>query len=319
VIQQAIGRLLEGSDLQREEARGVMHEIMEGEATPAQVGAFLIALRMKGETAPEIAGCAEAMRAHCLRVRTGRPDLVDTAGTGGDGARTINLSTAAALVAASAGAAVAKHGNRAISSAAGSADVVEALGIEIELGPDEAAASIEEHGFAFLFAPGYHSAMRHAGPVRRELATRTVFNVLGPLTNPAGARRQLVGVYSIELVERVASVLSILGAEHALVVHGAGGLDELSPAGPNLVYEVAGGQIRGRTVDPADFGIPRCEPEDLAGGSPQENAATIRAIFDGARGPKRDAVVLNAAGASARSGRIKSAASAPAVRTARRS
>ena len=216
----AITRLLEGHDLTRAEARDVMGTIMRGEATPAQIGGFLVALRAKGETAEEIAGCAEAMREHALAVRPARDDLVDTAGTGGDNAGTLNISTAAALVAAAAGAAVAKHGNRAVSSASGSADVLEALGFELELPPERIARSIDELGFGFLFAPAHHPAMKHAAPVRRELATRTVFNVLGPLTNPAGARAQVVGVFAPELVRTLAEVLAQLGAWRAFVVHG---------------------------------------------------------------------------------------------------
>jgi anthranilate phosphoribosyltransferase len=301
-VQDALARLLDAGDLSREEARDVMGEIMRGEATPAQIGGFLVALRLKGETADEIAGCAEAMRAHVIAVRPKRSDLVDTAGTGGDGAGTFNISTAAALVAAAAGAAVAKHGNRAVSSASGSADVLEALGFELELPAQRIERSIDELGFGFLFAPSHHPAMRHAAPVRRELAARTVFNVLGPLTNPAGARAQVVGVYAPELVPTIATVLASLGAHRAFVVHGAGGIDELSPAGPNLVCEVAGGTVRRREIDPRDFGVPRCKPKDLAGGSPEENAATVREIFAGARGPKREAVLLNAGGAIAAGG-----------------
>src|SRR5437867_8989012 len=255
-----------------------MNEIMNGEATQAQMGGFLVALRFKGETAHEIAGCAEAMREHVLAVKPKRDDLVDTAGTGGDGARTINISTAAALVAAAAGAGVAKHGNRAVSSSSGSADVLEALGFNLELPPETIARSIDELGFGFLFAPTHHPAMRHAAPVRRELATRTVFNVLGPLTNPAGARAQVVGVYAPELVPTIAEVLARLGAERAFVVHGAGGIDELSPAGPNLVCEVRGGRVRRREIDPLELGVPRCAPEELRGGSPEENATAIREI-----------------------------------------
>jgi anthranilate phosphoribosyltransferase len=304
-IQEALARLLEGDDLSNVEARDVMNQVMRGEATPAQIGGFLVALRLKGETAEEIAGCAEAMRAHVLAVRPKRDDLVDTAGTGGDGAGTFNISTAAALVAAAAGAAVAKHGNRAVSSASGSADVLEALGFELELPAERIARSIDELGFGFLFAPSHHPAMRHAAPVRRELAARTVFNVLGPLTNPAGARAQVVGVYAPELVPTIAEVLARLGARRAFVVHGAGGIDELSPAGPNLVYEVVGGKARRREVDPRDFGVPRCRPGELAGGSPEENAATIREIFAGASGPKREAVLLNAGGAIAAGGHAR--------------
>jgi anthranilate phosphoribosyltransferase len=302
-IQEALSRLLEGDGLSRAEARSVMGAIMSGEATPAQMGGFLVALRLKGETADEIAGCAEAMREHVVTVRPEREDLVDTAGTGGDGARTFNISTAAALVAAAAGAAVAKHGNRAVSSASGSADVLEALGFRLELPPARIERSIDELGFGFLFAPSHHPAMRHAAPVRRELATRTVFNVLGPLTNPAGARAQVVGVYAPELVETIAMVLAGLGARRAFVVHGAGGIDELSPAGPNLVFEVADGRVQRRDVDPQELGIPRCSTADLAGGTPEENAAAVREIFAGARGPRREAVLLNAAGAIAAAGR----------------
>ena len=284
--QQALARLLDGHDLSRAEARTVMNEVMEGEATSAQIGGLLIALRLKGETADEIAGCAEAMRAHVLAVRPKRDDLVDTAGTGGDGMGTINISTAAALVAAAAGAGVAKHGNRAVSSASGSADVLEALGFKLELPPAQIERSIDELGFGFLFAPTHHPAMRHAAPVRRELATRTVFNLLGPLTNPAGAR----------------AVLAQLGARRAFVVHGAGGIDELSPAGPNLVCEVVDGDVREREIDPLELGVPRCDPADLRGGSPAENAATVKAVFRRERGGRRSAILLNAAGALAAAG-----------------
>jgi anthranilate phosphoribosyltransferase len=302
VIQQAIARLLDGHNLTRAEAREVMGSIMSGEATPAQISGFLVALRAKGETADEIAGCAEAMRAHVLAVRPQRDDLVDTAGTGGDNAHTLNISTAAALVAAAAGAAVAKHGNRAVSSQSGSADVLEALGFDLELAPARIEQSIDELGFGFLFAPAHHPAMKHAAPVRRELATRTVFNVLGPLTNPAGARAQVVGVFSPELVRTLAEVLAQLGARRAFVVHGAYGIDELSPAGPNVVCEVAEGTVRERMIDPADLGVARCAPEALRGGSPAENAERIRSIFAGEDGGARDAILLNAAGAIAAAG-----------------
>ena len=302
MIQQAIARLLDGHNLTRAEARDVMGSIMSGEATPAQISGFLVALRAKGETANEIAGCAEAMRAHVLAVRPKRDDLVDTAGTGGDNAHTLNISTAAALVAAAAGAAVAKHGNRAVSSQSGSADVLEALGFDLELEPARIEQSIDELGFGFLFAPAHHPAMKHAAAVRRELATRTVFNVLGPLTNPAGARAQVVGVFSPELVRTLAEVLAQLGARRAFVVHGAHGIDELSPAGPNLVCEVAEGSVRDRTIDPVDLGIERCAPDELRGGSPDENAARIRAVFAGEDGGARDAILLNAAGAIAAAG-----------------
>ncbi len=303
MIQTVISKLLDGTQLTRAEARAVMDEIMRGEATPAQIGGFLIALRAKGETPDEITGCAEAMRDHVLAVRPRRDDLVDTAGTGGDGTHTINISTAAALVAAAAGAAVAKHGNRAVSSACGSADVLEALGFTLELEPQRIAKSIDELGFGFLFAPSHHPAMRHAAAVRKELATRTVFNVLGPLTNPAGARAQVVGVYSPELVRTIAEVLARLGARRAYVVHGGGGIDELSPVGPNLVAEVVDGRVLERQLDPeTELGIPRCSVDELRGGSPAENAEAIREVFAGKNGGRRNAILLNAAGAIAASG-----------------
>jgi anthranilate phosphoribosyltransferase len=302
VIQEGIGILIDGRHLSRAQAREIMSEIMTGQATAVQIAAFLVVLRQKGETADEIAGCAEAMRAHVLPVRPSRDDLVDTAGTGGDGGRTFNISTAAALVAAAAGAAVAKHGNRAVSSACGSADVLEALGFSLEQPPEQIARSIDELGFGFMFAPTHHPAMRHAAPVRKELGTRTVFNVLGPLTNPAGARAQVIGVYAPGLVRTLAEVLAQLGARRAFVVHGAYGVDELSPCGPNLVCEVVDGEVRERTIDPAELGIAASEPEELAGGSPAQNAEAIRAVFAGAAGGKRDAVLLNAAGAIAAAG-----------------
>ncbi len=303
MIQEALAHLLDGRSLDRAEARGVMDEIMAGEATQAQIGGFLVALRLKGETPDEIAGFAEAIRGRVLAVAPKRTDLVDTAGTGGDGQATINISTAAALVAAAAGAGVAKHGNRAVSSASGSADVLEALGFSLEQPPERIARSIDELGFGFLFAPTHHPGFRHAAPVRKELATRTVFNVLGPLTNPAGARAQIVGVYDPKLVRTIAEVLARLGAHRAFVVHGAHAVDELSPAGPNLVAEVVEGSVSDRVIDPADLGVPRCAPEELRGGSPEENAAVIRTVFSGEeRGAKRDAILLNAAGAIAAGG-----------------
>jgi anthranilate phosphoribosyltransferase len=302
MIERTMARVLDGHDLTRDEARETMNQIMAGDATPAQIAGFVIALRAKGETADEITGCAEAMRAHVLAVRPQRDDLVDTAGTGGDGARTINISTAAALVAAAAGVGVAKHGNRAVSSASGSADVLEALGFNLDVDHERIARSIDELGFGFLFAPTHHPAMRHAAAVRRELATRTVFNVLGPLTNPAGARAQVVGVYAPELVRTIAEVLAQLGARRAYVVHGAGGIDELSPAGPNVFCEVVDGAVHERTIDPLELGIARSGIDELVGGSPAENATAIREVFAGAPGARRDAILLNAAGAIAAGG-----------------
>ena len=302
MIQATLARLLDGHDLSRAEAREAMNEIMLGDATQAQIAGFLVALRAKGETSDEIAGCAEAMRDHVLAVRPRRDDLVDTAGTGGDGMRTLNISTAAALVAAAAGAGVAKHGNRAASSQTGSADVLEALGLELELPPERIAQSIDQLGFGFMFAQAHHPAMRYAAPVRRELGTRTVFNVLGPLTNPARARAQVVGVYSQSLVRPIAEALVQLGARRAFVVHGAGGIDELSPVGPNAVCEVVDGGVHERTIDPQELGFARCSVAELAGGTPAENAAAIRAVLAGERGAKRDAILLNAAGAVAAAG-----------------
>jgi anthranilate phosphoribosyltransferase len=302
LIQLALARLLDGHDLSREEARGTMAVIMAGEATDAQIAGFLVALRAKGETADEIAGCAEAMREHVLRVSPTRTDVVDVVGTGGDGANTYNISTAAALVAAAAGAAVAKHGNRAASSQTGAADVLEALGFELELPPERIERSIDELGFGFLFAQAHHPAMRHAAPVRRELATRTVFNVLGPLTNPAGARALVLGVYSPELARTLADALVQLETTRAYVVHGAGGIDELSPCGPNLVCEVAGARVTEYELDPVELGIERCAPDELRGGDPATNAAALRDVLAGSDGGHRSAVVLNAAGAIAAAG-----------------
>jgi anthranilate phosphoribosyltransferase len=302
VITDAISTLLDGHDLSREEARAVMAEIMSGDATSAQIGGFLIALRAKGETADEIAGCAEAMRSHVLEVTPTRADVVDVVGTGGDRGRTFNISTTAAIVAASAGAAVAKHGNRAVSSVSGSADVLEALGLELDQTPARIAESIDTLGFGFMFAPLHHPAMRHAAPVRRELGTRTIFNVLGPLTNPAGARAGVFGVYAPDVARTVADALAVLDSRRAFVVHGAHGIDELSPAGRNLVFEVEAGVVRQRVVDPEELGIEPSDPAELAGGTPTENARTARDILAGNRGAKRDAVVLNAAGAIAAAG-----------------
>jgi anthranilate phosphoribosyltransferase len=316
MIQQAIAELLDSRDLDSATAKAAMDEVMSGEATQAQTAGFLVALSAKGETADEIAGCAEAMRAHVIPVTPARADLVGKAGTGGDGARTLNISTAAALVAAAAGAAVAKHGNRAVSSASGSADVLEALGFDLELEPDRIARSIDELGFGFIFAPAHHPGFRHAAPVRRELGVRTVFNMLGPLTNPAAARAQIVGVYSAELAPVIAEVLCRLGTSRAFVVHGAGGIDELSPAGPNLVCEVEDGAVRSRTIDPLDLGVARCAPGDLRGGSPEENATAIRDVLGGEAGPHRDAVLLNAAGAIAAGGHAADLAEGLALATA---
>jgi anthranilate phosphoribosyltransferase len=296
-----LSALLRGESLTADDTAWAMDEIMDGEATPSQISGFAVALRAKGETADELAGLVRAMLSHAKLVPLARR-AVDTCGTGGDRAQTVNISTMAALVVAGAGVTVVKHGNRAASSACGSADVLEALGVRIDLQPEAVARCIEEVGFGFMFAPAHHPAMKHAGPVRHELAARTVFNVLGPLTNPAGARAQVVGVYSAALVPVIADVLAQLGARRAFVVHGAGGIDELSPAGVNLVCEVVDGTVRSREIDPVDLGIDRCDPEELRGGTPAENAQKIREVFAGGNGGRRSAILLNAAGAIAAGG-----------------
>ena len=297
MIALALAAIADGRDLTRDEARTVMDVVMEGNATASQIGGLLIGLRAKGETADEITGFAESMRAHVVPVHPTRRPVIDVVGTGGDGAHTFNISTAAALVAAAAGAAVAKHGNRAASSACGSADVLEELGFELELSPERIAQSIDEHGFGFMFARAHHPAMRHAAPVRQELGTRTVFNVLGPLANPAGARDGVFGVFSPTLARTYAEALAELGSRHALVVHGEGGVDELTPSGPSLVVEVRDGSIREWELDPAALGLSPSERPELRGGDVAENAAALRAVLDGERGARRDAVVLNAGAA----------------------
>ena len=297
IVGPAIQLLLDGHHLSRADARELMGSIMDGEETPAQIGGFLVALRTKGETADEIAGFAEAMRQHVVPVTPSRSPVVDIVGTGGDGAGTFNISTAAAIVAAAAGAAVAKHGNRAASSSAGSADVLEELGIVLEQSPERIALSIDELGFGFMFARAHHPAMRHVATVRQELGIRTVFNVLGPLANPAGACDGVFGVYSADLAPTYAEALAELGSRRAFVVHGEGGLDELSPYGTSLVFEIVDGDVREWELDPRDLGIEPTDPAELRGGSAAENAATIRSVLAGERSGRRDAVLLNAAGA----------------------
>ncbi len=295
-IRDALQTLIDRRDLTRAEARAVMGEIMSGDATPAQIAGVLVALRAKGETADEIAGCADAMRERVVPVRPTRAPVVDVVGTGGDGAGTFNISTTAALVAASAGAAVAKHGNRAASSACGAADVLEALGLTLEQTPERIALSIDELGFGFMFARAHHPAMGHAAPVRQELGVRTVFNILGPLSNPAGACDGVFGVYSPALAHVYAATLAGLGARRAFVVHGDG-LDELSPLAPNLVVEVNDGDVREWELDPRELGMYPGDPAALAGGSAEDNAQAVRSLFAGETGVRRDAVLLNAAAA----------------------
>jgi len=295
IVGPAIQLLLDGHHLSRADAHELMGSIMDGEATPAQIAGFLVALRTKGETADEIAGFAEAMRGHVVPVAPQRSPVIDIVGTGGDGANTFNISTAAALVAAAAGAAVAKHGNRSASSATGSADVLEELGIDLEQSPERIALSIDDLGFGFMFARAHHPAMRFVAPVRQEIGIRTVFNVLGPLANPAGACDGVFGVYSTELAPTYAEALAELGARHAFVVHGHSGIDELSPFGPSLVFEIVDGDVREWELDPRDLGLEPTDPEALRGGSATENAAIIRAVLAGEPGARRDAVLLNAA------------------------
>ena len=295
MIREAIDKIVSGRSLDMQEATSVMGEIMEGEATPAQLGSFLTALRLKGETAEEIAGMATVMREKALRVDV-PGQLVDSVGTGGDGQNTFNISTAAAFVAAAAGLKVAKHGNRAASSSCGSADVLEALGVKIELTPGSVSRCVNEVGMGFMFAQAFHPAMRHAGPVRREIGIRTVFNILGPLTNPAGVQNLLLGVADPSLSETMARVLALLGVNHALVVHGHGGLDELSLSGDSSVWEVRGGDVKHWTLGLADTGLPLRSIEAIRGGSKEENADTMRRLFRGEAGPVRDIVLLNSAG-----------------------
>ncbi len=306
MIREAIGKVVGGEDLSFREAQEVMEEIMSGEATPAQIGALLVALRMKGEKPEEIAGMAISMRRKAVPVRPRRKDLVDTCGTGGDGAGTFNISTAAAFVVAGAGLGVAKHGNRSVSSRCGSADLVEALGIKLELPPEELARCIDEIGIAFLYAPFLHPAMKHATPPRREIGIRTVFNILGPLANPAQVKRQIIGVYDPSLTEVLAEVLRILQAEHALVIWGDGGIDELSLSGPNKITELKGGEIRTYFLDPQDLGLPKAPAEELRGGTPEENASLLLRILEGReRGPLRNAVLLNSAAALVAGGKAE--------------
>jgi len=297
-----IAKLLAGDDLTAEEAEAAMGLIMNGEATPAQIGGYLVALRIKGETVDEITGSARAMRSNASSVPLVAEGerLLDTAGTGGDGSHTFNISTAAAFVIAGCGLKVAKHGNRAASSQCGSADVLEALGVVIDLGPQEVATCIEEVGFGFLFAPRYHPAMKHAIGPRRELGQRTIFNVLGPLTNPAGATHQLIGVYDPDLTQPLAEVLGALGGEAAFVVHGHGGLDELSTSGPNRVSHLHEGRVTTFELNPADLGLRPASLDDLRGGDPPRNASMLRSLLTGEdEGPRREIVLLNAAAAMA--------------------
>ena len=308
MIKNAISKVVLQQDLVETEMIEVMNQIMGGEATQAQVGAFITALRMKGETIEEITGAARVMRDHATPIRVGkaldidreeinldRETILDTCGTGGSGTKSFNISTTVAFVVSACGVKVAKHGNRSISSACGSADVLEALGVNLNVTPEQVESCINEVGVGFLFAPALHGAMKHAIGPRREIGIRTIFNILGPLTNPAGADRQVLGVYDEKLVEVLAKVLVKLGCQRGFVVHGQDGMDEITLTGPTRVAEINEGQVSLSTIEPEDFGLRRCLLSDLQGGDAEENAAIVRDVLAGAEGPKRDVVLLNAA------------------------
>jgi anthranilate synthase/phosphoribosyltransferase len=304
IIRGAIGRATRGEALAEKDAFEVMGAVMDGEATPSQISALVTAMRMKGETVDEITGFARAMRLRATPIRPRTEVCVDTCGTGGDGLATFNISTATAFVVAGAGVTIAKHGNRAVSSSCGSADVLEALGVRIDLAPEDVARCIDEVGVGFLFAQALHASMRHAGPTRREIAIRTVFNILGPLTNPAGARRQLLGVYDPSLAPVMAEVAGRLGAEHVLVVHGHPGMDEVSASGPTIVAEYSDGAVLSYEIEPEELGLRRGTPDDLAGGDATENAAILRSILAGESPARADVVIANAAAALLASGAV---------------
>jgi anthranilate phosphoribosyltransferase len=289
-----LGTLADGDDLTRDQARTAMGEVMSGNATPAQISALIVALRIKGETTEEMTGLVEAMKAAAVTVDVGVP-VIDIVGTGGDRSGTFNISTTAALIAAGAGAHVAKHGNRSASSKCGSADVLEGLGVKIELHPEQTATLVREERFGFFYAPLYHPSMRHAGPVRRELGIPTVFNFLGPLANPASATRQAVGVSDRKMADRMIGVLERLGSEYAFVYHGSDGLDEITTTGPTYIDRLKDGETTTAEFTPEDFGVPRATAEDLLGGDVSVNVAIVEAILSGEKGPKRDAAVVNAA------------------------
>jgi anthranilate phosphoribosyltransferase len=295
---QALHKLVDRTDLSREEMLGVMHQIMRGEFTHAQIAGLLVALRMKGETVDEIAAAADVMRELSTKVEVAsREHLIDTCGTGGDGIQTFNVSTASAFVAAAAGARVAKHGGRSVSSTCGSADVLEALGVNVGLTPRQVAHCVDTVGIGFMFAPNHHSAMKHASPVRRELGVRTMFNLLGPLTNPAGARRQVMGVFDRALTSKLALVLQQLGSEHVLVVHGADGMDEISFAGDTFIAELKDGAVREYVVNPRQFGMDLHTPENIRVKDAEASRAMILDVFAGRPGAARDIVLLNAGAA----------------------
>ena len=297
MIRETIQKVVDGHDLTERETVDTMNEIMSGEATPAQVASFITALRIKGETIEEITGAARVMREKSTKIHTKHPFAVDTCGTGGDGSHSFNISTTAAFVVAGTGIPVAKHGNRAASSQSGSADVLKALGVNIEIGPEQVGACIDDVGIGFLFAVTLHGAMKYAIGPRREIGIRTIFNALGPLTNPAGAQAQVLGVYAPTLTDPLANVLKNLGSQRALVVHGGDGLDEITTTTTTQVSELSDGEINTYTLDPTELGIPTAQPSDLKGGTPEENAEMTLSVLRGEKGPKRDIVLLNAAAA----------------------
>ena len=301
-LKSIIGKVATGATLSREEAASAFDSMMSGEATPSQMGGLLMALRVRGETVDEITGAVSAMRSKMLRV-TAPPDAVDIVGTGGDGSGSVNVSTCAALIVAGAGVPVAKHGNRALSSRSGAADVLSSLGVRIDIKPEQVGRCVKEAGIGFMFAPSHHPAMKNVGPTRVELATRTIFNLLGPLSNPAGVKRQMVGVFSRQWVQPLAQVLKNLGAEAIWVVHGSDGLDEITLTGPTFVAALEKGEIRTFEVTPEDAGLPRCSNEALKGGDGDANAVALQSVLDGKTSPYRDVALLNAAAALIVAGR----------------
>ncbi len=297
MLREFLARVITGENLSRQQAKDAMQVIMSGQAQEAQIGAFLTALRMKGETSAEVTGFAETMRNYAAPIKCRTSNLIDTCGTGGDRKGTFNVSTTVAFVLAGAGLSVAKHGNRGVSSTCGSADVLTALGVNVTVPPETVAKAINEINIGFLYAPVFHKAMKYAAKPRRELGFRTVFNLLGPLTNPAGANCQLIGVYDANLTLKAAEALVGLGVQNAMVVHSTDGLDEISTAAPTQVAEVCGGTIRSYVLDPVDYGFPPCSLEDYMGGTPEQNAEMVVAVLRGEQGPKRDIVMMNAAAA----------------------
>jgi anthranilate phosphoribosyltransferase len=299
-----IGKVATGATLGRDEAAGAFEQMMAGEATPSQMGALLMALRLRGETVDEITGAVTTMRAKMLRVEA-PPDAIDVVGTGGDASGSFNISTCAAIIVAGAGVPVAKHGNRALSSKSGAADVLAALGVNIDLNPEQIGHCIREAGIGFMFAPAHHPAMKNVGPTRVELGTRTIFNLLGPLSNPAGVRRQMVGVFSKQWTEPLAHVLKNLGAERAWVVHGSDGLDEVTTSGPTTVSALEGGAVSTFEISPDDVGLPRVKPEALRGGDAATNAKAVEDLLEGKKTPFRDVALFNAAAALVVAGKAK--------------